>query len=146
MNNTLNIIAHIYFAINLFIAGSDSNDRFHFAKTKVDYLLCLLYACFFSLFGLAFYSISIIIYSVKEIYIRTYINYGITTFRTWYKFVYLGKEITLDGPQLQAFRKNKMINRMPCVWKRWWFKFLDAEIEKKKKQLFDKYGEVTDFK
>ena len=145
MNNTLNIILHIYFAINFFIAGVDNNSRHPF-RTKSEYFTAFFYAIFFSVFGIAFYAITLIISSIKAIYIRTYLHYGITILRTWYRFAYKRREMKLNGYQLNAFKKNIMINRMPGVWKNWWMTFLDGEIDKKKKELFEKHGEVTDFK
>lgn len=141
MNKFL-IILQIYFGINIFLAGYDYNHSVSFARTKKDYLVAWLHVIFWICFGVLFYVFITIAAVLQRIYKRTYINYGIATFITWYKFVYKGKEVKLYGAELKAMKSNVMINRMPSILKNWWLTFIEEVLKKQRKELFEKNGEV----
>jgi hypothetical protein len=143
MNNVtiLNIFIHIYFAINIFIAGAEYEGR-RFEKFTIGRIFYYLLIVFFA--ALFYILIGLWVVVIVPIYKRTWLNWAITTIRVWNKHIRKGKPTGLYGNQLVEFRKNVMINKMPAFMRNVWFKIIDDNLQRQRDELA-KHGEVSDF-
>lgn len=78
------------------------------------------------------------------VYSHTYLYYCIDTFRVWYKYWYKKNRINLSPSELKAFKENKVISRMPQVFKKVWIRILDQELERQRQEVIS-YGELPLF-
>jgi membrane protein CcdC involved in cytochrome C biogenesis len=137
----LSIIIHLYFAVNIFIAGMDYEENTQGRKVnKRDIVIAIVFILFASLLFILVNTWDILV----AIYKRTWLNWVIATIRAWNKHIRKGEDTELYGHQLKAFRENIMINKMPPFMRNIWFKIIDTNLQKQRDDLAKK-GEVSDF-
>ena len=136
----LSIIIHIYFAINIFIAGMEyqlHSDK-KFSINDIFYYQLLI------LFASLFYIGVVLWFTVIAIYKRTWLNWGISTLLAWNTHIRKGRDTKMYGKELLALRKNVMINKMPDFMRKVWFRIIDENLQKQRDELA-RNGEVSDF-
>lgn len=140
----LSIIIHLYFAVNIFIAGREYQ-RYSYEKLGLNeiiyYLVIIFFSCiFFIVKAVGRFSVTLVL----PIYKRTWLNWAISTTQAWNKHIRKGEPTELYGNQLVQFRKNVMINKMPPFMRNVWFKIIDENLQKQRDELTS-HGEVSDF-
>jgi len=128
----LSIIIHLYFAVNIFIAGMDYEENTQGRKVN---MMDIIIAIVFILFASLIFILINLWYILVAIYKRTWLNWIIATIRAWNKYIRKGEHTELYGQQLKAFRENVMINKMPPFMRNVWFKIIDDNLQKQRDEL-----------
>lgn len=133
------IALQVYCGLNCFMAGYAFSEE-GYSHTRKERIIKALICVVMLFIGSLLLLWDLMVPLIIKVYKRTWINSGVLTLKTWYKYEYKKEPVTIGGATLKAMLSRRMITHMPIFWHDWWLTFIHKHLDLKREEHFQEWG------